>query len=129
MSISLGLSYTNLAMINKKEWPMVSIIVPVYNDSKGIKRCLESLISQSYPHENYEVIVVDNNSNDNTKGTIKSFSKDGVIYAQENQRQSSYFFLLLSCFYKLRILVSLGGVITFSWGLLCFCKAGLVFLF
>lgn len=51
----------------------VSIIIPVYNSEKTIEGCLASVINQSY--KNYEVIVIDNNSTDNTKKIIKDFER------------------------------------------------------
>lgn len=42
----------------------ISIIIPVCNNEKTIKRCIESVVKQTV--EPYEVIVVDNNSSDNT---------------------------------------------------------------
>lgn len=43
--------------------PFVSVIIPVYNDSERLKHCLQALNQQSYPQHLYEVIVVDNGSN------------------------------------------------------------------
>lgn len=48
-------------MASKKIY--VSVIIPVYNDQIGIQACLEALAIQSYPQDQYEVIVVDNDSN------------------------------------------------------------------
>jgi GT2 family glycosyltransferase len=42
--------------------PFVSVIVPVYRDADGIRRCLAALRRQSYPADRYEVLVVDNGS-------------------------------------------------------------------
>lgn len=53
----------------------ISIIVPVYNDAEGIKITLESLVKQNYPKEKYEIIVVDNNSKDDTPEVVKEFQK------------------------------------------------------
>ncbi len=44
----------------------ISVIVPVYNDPKGLAVTLESLISQDYHDDLYEILVVDNKSTDNT---------------------------------------------------------------
>ncbi|MFA5484718.1 MAG: glycosyltransferase [Candidatus Pacearchaeota archaeon] len=51
--------------------PFVSIVIPVYNSEKTLNSCLKSILKQNY--SNYEVIVVDNNSNDDSKKIIKSF--------------------------------------------------------
>src|SRR6516164_8732886 len=45
-------------------YPLVSIIVPARNEERNIRRCVESLLEQNYP--NYEVIVVDDGSTDET---------------------------------------------------------------
>jgi len=44
--------------------PMVSIIIPVYNGDKYIKKCLDSLSRQTLPVSQYEIIIVDNGSTD-----------------------------------------------------------------
>ncbi len=54
--------------------PFVSVIIPAYNAEKYIERCLECITNQNYPKEKIEVIVVDNNSTDNTADIIKSFN-------------------------------------------------------
>ena len=67
--------------------PFTSIIVPVYNSEKTIGKCIESLLSQGYPKNKYEIIVVDNNSKDRTAETIKKYP---VKYIMEDKVQSSY---------------------------------------
>ncbi len=54
-----------------KEVPnkLISIIVPVYNTEKYLAACLKSIKEQSY--RNFEVIIVDNNSSDNSLRLIK----------------------------------------------------------
>jgi len=53
------------------EKPKVSIIIPTYNSEITLAECLKSVYDQSYPF--YEVIIVDNFSNDDTLRTAKEF--------------------------------------------------------
>ena len=50
--------------------PFVSVCVPARDEERDIEACLTSLLNQNYPH--FEVVVVDDNSTDNTPGIIKS---------------------------------------------------------
>jgi glycosyltransferase involved in cell wall biosynthesis len=44
--------------------PFISVIAPTYNRSEVVERTLEHLIAQDYPKDRYEVILVDNSSDD-----------------------------------------------------------------
>lgn len=50
--------------ITEGSCPLVSAIVPVLNDARRLELCLSALDEQSYPADAYEVIVVDNGSDD-----------------------------------------------------------------
>jgi cellulose synthase/poly-beta-1,6-N-acetylglucosamine synthase-like glycosyltransferase len=67
--------------------PFVSIIVPTYNDENHIENCINSLKQQDYPKDRYEIIVVDNNSTDNTAEVIR---RHQIIYVLEDEIQTSY---------------------------------------
>ena len=54
----------------------ISVIVPTFNREKILKKCLESLVLQSYPKDCFEVIVVDNNSRDCTAVFVLDFIKN-----------------------------------------------------
>ena len=64
----------------------ISIIIPTINRATDLKKALLSTLNQSFPQEEYEIIVVDNNSTDNTSQVIeecnKSDSKE-VVYIKE----------------------------------------------
>ncbi len=77
--ISLGLFYTGFLLqvlsglkkviqfrLNKELKPLVSIIVPFRNESEVILNCLKSLESQNYPKENFEILFVDDFSDDDS---------------------------------------------------------------
>ena len=61
-----------------------SIIIPVYNSEKTIEKCIKSVFNQYYPKDNYEVIVVDDGSTDNSLDLIKDYSSIKLI-RQENR--------------------------------------------
>lgn len=73
--------------------PVVSIIIPTYNHAHFLKKCLSSVINQTF--SNWEAVVVDNYSKDNTVGVVESFndqrirmvhfSNNGIIAASRNK--------------------------------------------
>lgn len=52
----------------------VCIIVPARNEERNIRRCLASLTAQTYPHKKFSIIVVDDNSTDNTASRVEEFA-------------------------------------------------------
>lgn len=68
----------------------ISIIVPVYNDPINIKRCVNSLIHQTY--SDIEIILVDDGSTDKTNSVLQECAKKDSrikIITQENQKQGA----------------------------------------
>lgn len=51
----------------------LSVIIPTRNRAETLEKSLESITKQTFPHNYFEVIVVDNGSTDNTKEVINSF--------------------------------------------------------
>lgn len=54
---------------------IVSVIVPVLNASSYIKDCIISLINQDFPKDQYEIIIVDNGSKDNTVNILEKYKE------------------------------------------------------
>lgn len=70
--------------------PKISVIVPVYNTATYLRRCIESIINQSY--KNIELILVDDGSTDNSLEICKEYQKmdDRIkVFTKENGGQSS----------------------------------------
>src|SRR5579884_2656339 len=62
-----------------------SVIIPVYNRESTIKRAILSLLTQSYPLENIQLIVVDDGSTDKTPEVLaKIFSSKILAFAKDS---------------------------------------------
>jgi len=48
------------------DFPLVSVIIPVYNEETVIERRIDNIFDTSYPSEKIEIIVVDSGSKDKT---------------------------------------------------------------
>lgn len=64
--------------------PVVSVLVPTHNHAPYLARCLRSLLSQSEAKRDYEIIVINDASTDNTPSVIEAFST--VIVDVRNDR-------------------------------------------
>lgn len=63
---------------------MISVIIPSYNEEHSIEQCLLSLSNQTIPRYEYEIIVVDGNSFDNTREIAKKYAD--LVFIQESER-------------------------------------------
>jgi glycosyltransferase involved in cell wall biosynthesis len=68
----------------KKNKPLISVIIPVFNQEKFIGRCLRSIIKQSIDRDLYEVIVINDCSEDLTKYALSQFHNE--IKVLENKK-------------------------------------------
>ena len=68
--------------------PLVSVIVPTKNSSKTLERCLNSIKDQTF--KNFEIIVVDNYSTDDTIEISKRFTDKTYVKGPERSAQVNY---------------------------------------
>ena len=62
---------------------LISIIIVNYNGQRWLKKCLDSIYNQTY--KNYEIILVDNNSTDNSIELVKNnFPKVNILCSKKN---------------------------------------------
>lgn len=61
-------SNTNMAA------PLVSVILPVYNDSLFVKEAIDSILNQTF--NSFELIIVDDGSDESTKNVLVNFKND-----------------------------------------------------
>lgn len=70
--------------------PLISIVVPVYNASKTIERCIKSVLSQTYSQ--FELIIIDDGSTDDSLAICEKFAMSDsriIVRHQENKGVSA----------------------------------------
>jgi len=65
----------------------ISVIVPFYNAGRYIESCINALLSQNYPADCYEIIMVDNNSTDKSADIVKSHPRITLL---SERKQGAY---------------------------------------
>ena len=53
---------------------MLSVIVPIYQEEKYISKCIDSMLSQDYPKDDLEIILVDGMSKDRTREIVATYT-------------------------------------------------------
>jgi cellulose synthase/poly-beta-1,6-N-acetylglucosamine synthase-like glycosyltransferase len=62
-----------------KEFPFVTIIIPAHNEEGTIEKTIRSVLNLDYPNDKLEIIVVDDESNDNTYSIASKFTEIKII--------------------------------------------------
>ncbi|MFX0194938.1 MAG: glycosyltransferase family 2 protein [Candidatus Hodarchaeota archaeon] len=62
--------------------PKISVIIPTYNREKLVTLAIDSVLKQAY--KDYEIIVIDDGSTDDTKETLKAYGKKITYFYQRN---------------------------------------------
>jgi len=75
-------------MSNNTREPMVSVILPAYNASGYIGEAVRGVLSQTYT--NFELIIIDDGSTDNTADIVKSVDDERIRYIR-TENQGNYF--------------------------------------
>src|SRR4030043_1639450 len=58
--------------------PFFTVVIPTYNRSAFLKEALQSVLDQTF--QDFEVLVIDDHSTDNTKEVVESFYDDRITY-------------------------------------------------
>jgi len=65
--------------------PKVSVVIPTYNRAHLVGRAIRSVLNQTY--QDFEIIVVDDGSTDNTKEVVKSFNDPRIRYIRHEKNR------------------------------------------
>jgi len=71
--------------MGKAENPTVSVIIPTYNRAHLVGRAIRSVLNQTY--QDFEIIVVDDGSTDNTEEVVKGFNDDRIRYIWHDENR------------------------------------------
>lgn len=66
---------------------MISVIIPTYNRETTIKRAVDSVLEQTY--KNFEIIIVDDNSTDNTAKVIENIQDERIVYLRQSSNRGA----------------------------------------
>lgn len=56
--------------------PLVSVVLPVRNEGRHLRRCLQAIAAQDYPADRIEVVIVDGQSDDDTRRIAAEFARN-----------------------------------------------------
>ncbi|SNQ59246.1 glycosyltransferase [Candidatus Methanoperedens nitratireducens] len=74
-------------------YPFVSILLATHNRRSWLEECLGSLFNQDYPKEKYEIIVINDGSNDGTEKVLRTYEKKApctfIWHTQRNQGKAA----------------------------------------
>ncbi|CAN5541942.1 glycosyltransferase family 2 protein [soil metagenome] len=60
------------------EWPLVSIVVPAYNEEHQIRGAIEAIIAQTYPVDRRQILILSDASSDRTDEIVREYADRGV---------------------------------------------------
>ena len=78
-------------MFGQREYSMVSVIIPMYNAAHTIVRCLDSVINQTFRDTTYEIIIINDGSEDNSLEIVTG-------YIEKHRKKENYQFVLIDQF-------------------------------
>ena len=68
-----------------KNYPIVSVIIPTYNRTALLPRAIRSVLNQSF--QDFELIIVNDGSTDNTEEVVKSFEDNKIRYIRHEKNR------------------------------------------
>jgi glycosyltransferase involved in cell wall biosynthesis len=81
-----------MILVAAKELPFVSIVIPTFNRAGMVSRCIKNLLELDYPSEEFEIIIIDDGSRDDTGSVLSNILNLGnvkVKYLRNEQNQGA----------------------------------------
>ena len=76
--------------MNNKYLPFVTIVIPTFNHADFITKALKSVIEQTFT--NWEAIIVDNHSTDDTEKILSKFKDNRIKYLKIKKHQDFFYY-------------------------------------
>ncbi|MGH7468361.1 MAG: glycosyltransferase [Longimicrobiales bacterium] len=70
-----------------REWPTISITVPVFDEAKQISALLQSLLAIDYPADRRQILIVSDSSTDGTDEIVREFQDRGIELLRVTERR------------------------------------------
>lgn len=107
ITVALSIYYVYILLFLRKGWQKipvhnpsaslevktkVSVLIAARNEERNISKTIQAILSQNYPKELFELIVVDDHSTDKTSHIVASYANNGVrlIQLNEHEKLNSY---------------------------------------
>jgi glycosyltransferase involved in cell wall biosynthesis len=71
-------------MESTMERPFITLVLPIRNEEKRIEACLNSVLAQDYPHDRWEVLVIDGMSTDRTREIVGGYVRQYPFIRMED---------------------------------------------
>ena len=73
-----------------RDYPFITVVMPVYNEERFIEQTIAQLMAQEYPADRYEILVADGMSTDNTREIVRALANQHPqIRLFDNPKQKS----------------------------------------
>src|SRR5437899_3027287 len=69
------------------EWPMITIVLPVFNEEAVIRNTLENLLQLDYPADRRQILVLSDASTDRTDAIVREYARHGVQLVRMPRRR------------------------------------------
>jgi cellulose synthase/poly-beta-1,6-N-acetylglucosamine synthase-like glycosyltransferase len=103
--------------LSQFDLPMVSILIPVYNEESVIERRVNNIFESAYPKDKLEIIVIDSGSNDKTRSIIElNFHSTVTLITEEERKGKAHAINLALQICKGEIVILTDGTALYNKG-------------